>query len=31
MRVVDRDNHISVAGEVLGEAGIKPAFDAESG
>ena len=31
MRVVDRDNHISVAGEVLGEAGVEPAFDAETG
>ena len=27
--VVDRDNHVSVAGEVLGEAGVEAAFDAE--
>ena len=31
IRVVDRDNHVSVAGEVLGEAGVEPAFDAETG
>jgi hypothetical protein len=31
VRVVDRDKHVSVAGEVLGEAGVEPAFDAEAG
>ena len=28
--VVDRDNHVSVACEVLGETGVEAAFDAES-
>ena len=28
--VVDRDNHVSVACEVLGKAGVEAAFDAES-
>ena len=28
--VVDRDNHVSVACEVLGKTGVEAAFDAES-
>src|SRR5207253_765748 len=31
MRVVDRDNHIAVAGEVLYKARVELAFDAEPG